>query len=354
MLQIALLLLALGLYKYMSFVNTSAAYTLIILTGLGALLYAGFIIAGAYSYDCPFQPPGSASLRWICAKLRFYLPTLLKKIQPRIPPIWRSSPLVAQDTRTCAPQLYLSTTREVPRLHDPWFTQNELAAVQMDAPCVSWILSDITDPEALDAAIQMAGLIWWFEDGINVEPLYDSIVSTFHTCFGPNMVLYPRMRDRAYYSGRAILWIHALAARHPKEGEFPLPTIKYMTPAPDCDLAQLLSVIQYPGPDLDIEGLLRVDKTHTHTPSHSQWISGLLLHLSSATQTSNSFDLSLVGFYLRNVEANAPLDVVLNRLLMCCNLLRSPGEELKIQDKLYGIPCSCHPSYSYHCSLAIA
>ena len=37
-----------------------------------------------------------------------------------------------------------------------------------DARCVSWILRNIADPEALDAAVQLAGVIRWFDDGINV------------------------------------------------------------------------------------------------------------------------------------------------------------------------------------------
>ena len=39
-----------------------------------------------------------------------------------------------------------------------------------DVRCVSWVLRNITDPEALDAAIRLAGTIRWFYGGINVDP----------------------------------------------------------------------------------------------------------------------------------------------------------------------------------------
>ena len=38
-----------------------------------------------------------------------------------------------------------------------------------DVRCISWILWNITDPDALDAAVRLAGMVRWFEDGLNVE-----------------------------------------------------------------------------------------------------------------------------------------------------------------------------------------
>ena len=49
-----------------------------------------------------------------------------------------------------------------------------------DIQRVSWILRNITDPEALDTAIRLAGEIQWFGDGINVNPPYDQIVGRTH------------------------------------------------------------------------------------------------------------------------------------------------------------------------------
>ena len=59
----------------------------------------------------------------------------------------------------------------------PRFAPNALATIQKknsdNVRCVSWVLRDITDPEALDAAILLAGTIRWFEDEIDVKPLYE-------------------------------------------------------------------------------------------------------------------------------------------------------------------------------------
>ena len=69
MLQVALLLLACGLCRYMWSVNASVAYTLIGLTGLGVVFYVGILIAGTSSYACPFQTPVSTALRGLRKKI---------------------------------------------------------------------------------------------------------------------------------------------------------------------------------------------------------------------------------------------------------------------------------------------
>ena len=70
MLQVALLLLASGLCRYMWFINTSVARVLISLTGLGVGFYVAIVIAGTSSYACPFQTPVSAALRSQWKKVR--------------------------------------------------------------------------------------------------------------------------------------------------------------------------------------------------------------------------------------------------------------------------------------------
>jgi len=55
----------------------------------------------------------------------------------------------------------------------PWLVREGLTTIQKtnakDIRCVSWILRNITNPEAPDAAIRFASTILWFEDGIDVE-----------------------------------------------------------------------------------------------------------------------------------------------------------------------------------------
>ena len=378
MLQIALLLLACGLYQYMASVNTPVANLLLTITLLGVLFYAGVVTAGAYSYECPFQTPASVSLRSLWVKLgrRLIQATLfvavalhalgeivqrhISHITARLPRIhiWYRFRSPSENAEPRLPQTSLDvyrrphhppqTTQRVPRSNSswrtiPWFTKNELAAIQMkntnDVRCVSWVLKNITDPEVLDAAIRLAGTVRWFDDGVNSEPPYDLIVSTFHGCFDPGREVYPGLRDRAYYSGRAILWIHTLAVCKSEESarKVRFPIAYYTAPASDHDLSHLLLVHAEELPDHRFTRLLHTDQRHTL--AHTQWISNVLLHLSwAARRTLHPDQVNRLGSLVK--DASPSLDVMLNRLLICCNSLGPPVEKevLKIQDKSYDIP----------------
>ena len=222
-----------------------------------------------------------------------------------------------------------------------------------DVGCVSWILREITDPEALDAAMPLAGEIRWFDNGINVDPPYDQIVSTFKACFDPTRTLYPGSRDRAYYSGRAMLWIRTLAMCKSWEfgSRFTLPDVEYTTPVPDPDLEQLLQLnSRYLTFNEGIERLFVVNPSHTS--SHLHWISNLLLHYSyswaALIKEDHQHILDCVS-RIHETGTTIPLNVKLNRLLVWRTFLGSPVEEevLKIQDKSYDISYF----YSSNCSL---
>ena len=178
----------------------------------------------------------------------------------------------------------LPTTQGVSLLFDaqkaiPWFAPGDLARVQMrnadDVRCASWVGKNITDQDAPDAAIQCAGAIRWFDDGIAADPPYDLIVSIFHACFSSDGEVYPGPNDRAYYSGRAILWIHTLATC--KSRMIPLPTAQYRATG-FYDLQQLLRAISTTSAQ-DRFGRLLLPRSK-FTTSHLQWISNVLLHLS--------------------------------------------------------------------------
>ena len=125
----------------------------------------------------------------------------------------------------------------------PWLAPRALVTLRNtnagDVRCISWILWSITDPEALDAAIRLAGTVRWFEDGLDVEPPYDQIVSLLKGCFDSAGRVYPGARDRAYHSARAALWIHirALCVSKGFAKRFPFPTVSCdMTSSLDPDL----------------------------------------------------------------------------------------------------------------------
>ena len=238
------------------------------------------------------------------------------------------------------------------RQSEPWLKPEDLTIVRRkntdDVLCLSWFLINITGPGTLDAALPIAGEIRWFDGGDTDSPPYDLIVSTFKACFDPNWRLYLGSRDRAYYSLRAILWIHTLAMC--KSGDFarsfPLPKVEWPTPVPDPDLEHLLQ-INHEGWNSSSRIRLLLIINQDHTPSHSQWISNLLLHRSWANRTQLNYQDLLGHFHgAGGAETTIPPSAALNRILVWCTLLGSPAEEaaLKVRDKSYDISCFCSSS----------
>jgi len=222
MLQVALLPLAYGLCRYMWSVNSSVAFTLISLTGLGAAFYVAIVIAGMSSYGCPFQTPASVALRGLWKRVRRGIVSLAvhyTRVLSRTRQMWNRgvrSLLLRRRRRQSLPTTIPLQNIEFHQ-SEPWMMPKDFAIIRRtninDVRCVSWILRNITDPEALDAAIRLAGTIRWSDDRTNVDPPYDMIVSTFRACFDLTRKLYPGSRDRAYYSGRAMIWKHIPSLR---------------------------------------------------------------------------------------------------------------------------------------------
>ena len=345
MLQAALLLLACGLCRHMWSINTSVAYTLIGLTGLGATFFIAIVIAGTSSYACPFQTPASTALRGPWKRFRrgvfssgHYLKRVLLRmirvLKRRVWPLRRPSLPIDVPLRGM----------QIPKLK-PWLKPKDLVIIRRtnanDAGCVSWILWNITDPEALDAAVRLAGTIRWFDDRTNADPPYDVIASTFEACFDPTGKLYPGSRDRAYYSGRAMVWIRVLARRKSLEfsRRFPLFHAKYEGRGLDPDLRHLLRIDQgVVFDDLNVVELFAIDPEHT--PSHAQWISEVLLHFSWGLGTA-LIDWSVLDRIPDVHQTRIAINVILNRLLVWSIVLCSPPAEeaLLVQNKSYDTSC---------------
>ena len=344
MLQIALLLLACGLCKHMWTINISIAYILIGLTGVGVLFYLAIVIAGMSSYACPFQTPASSTLCSLWKNIRRGVVSCIlhyRRILSWTHQMWNQRARLLH-RRSLSTTIPLESLQVQPS--ELWLTPKDLTIIRQtntsDVLCVSWILRNITDPEALDAAIRLAGVIRWFDDGVNIDPPYDLIVSMFETCFDSTRKLHPRLRDRAYYSGRAMVWIRTLAMRKSEEfaNTFTFPVVEYTDPALDADLGHLLRI--------NVAWLLNSPLIHLlsihagHTPSHSQWISNVLLHLAWADQTPLDFGLIADNIFGAH-KTYIPLSATLNRLLAWCIFLGSPVKEeaLKVEDKSYDISC---------------
>ena len=275
MLQIALLLLACGLSRYTWSVNTSVGRVVISFTVLGFLFYIGIVFAGTSSYECPFQTPASTALRRLkdnvlsppkiisfisatrkSARILLALPSFTSLIYATCMDIREIGRNLGHGAITLPFRIFRTLKDAVERLTQetrriwrggilpitrdpnhqqlpPWSGPGLLVRVRNlealriqntgDARCVSWVLRNITDPEAIDSAIRLAGTIRWFNGGPTDNPPYNSIVSIFETCFDSTKQLYPGMRDRAYFSARALLQInmragvqpHDNASRHP-------------------------------------------------------------------------------------------------------------------------------------------
>ena len=350
MLQAALLLLACGLCRHMWSINASVAYTLICLTGLGVAFFIGIVIAGMSSYACPFQTPASTALRGPWKKVRHravssgdrFKRALSHAIRMLKHRVW---PLLRRPLLPIVIPLRNSQVQE----SESWLSPKDLAIIRRtnadDVQCVSWILRNITDPDALDAAVRLAGTIRWFDDGINADPPYDLIVSTFEGCFDPAGKLYPGSRDRAYYSGRAMVWINSLAMCTSRElaRTFPLSGTKYEGPGLDPDLRHLLYLNQHSwAEESRVVSLLETDPEHT--PSHTQWTSDVLLHRSWAIATRSHLSHGRILRRIPGVNKTkivTPLNTTLNRLMFWCIFLGSPPAEevLEVENKSYDTSC---------------
>ena len=377
MLRVALLLLACGLCRYMWSVNAFVAYTLIGLTGLGVVFYIGIVIAGMSSYACPFQTPASTALRgpwkkvWrgvvyiaivIAAMLLHACPfqapasvsfrRLRKKVQREVvSSVVRFRRALSRAhllwDRNIRQFLRRQSSQIIPldnaRQSGPWVKPKDLAIIRRintnDARCVSWVLRNITDPEALDVAIRLAGEIRWFDDGPNIDLPYGLIVSAYKACFDSAGKLYSGSRDKAYYSGQAVLWIQTLALCESEEfaSRFPLPVTEYTAPNLDLDLRHLLRINSEVG-FTEWRAIELLATNPEHTPSHSQWISDVLLHHCWANRAKLDH-----GFFLDQIpdaietKIPIPLNATLNRLLVWWIFLGLPakGEALEIRDKSY-------------------
>ena len=237
----------------------------------------------------------------------------------------------------------------------PWLAPTALDELQKtnvsDVSCVSWILWSITDQEALDAAIQFAGTVQWFEDKLATTTPYDQILSTLEACFNSTGELYPGSRDRAYYSARAVLWIHtrAMCVSETFALNFPLPTIPYDPKCLDRDLGHLLGVCTSQNTREILAQMYHI--TPGFTPVYSQWTSNALLHLAWAKRGVPGMFDSIAGDHSRGDWSTVPSSAVLNRLLTWCIFLDWPVDKLvlRIQDKSCVIRYFRHPNRSHCC-----
>ena len=229
-----------------------------------------------------------------------------------------------------------------------------------NARCVSWVLRNITDPEAIDSAVRLAGTIRWFDGDSDHDPPFDLIISTFEACFDSTKQLYPDMRDRAYFSARAILQINMRARiRSDRDAsEYPIPAVpssstdldlrhgsishehasKHPIPSSSfqdtgSDLQHAMSMLKRnssaPRPTLYFRGM------HKSSPTHLLWLSNLFVDL---IHVDPSPILERHSPYL-NVASTDHQATIANILLMWYMFLGGHVEE----ETLWAVDKSCAP-----------
>jgi len=202
--------------------------------------------------------------------------------------------------------------------------------------CVCWVLPNITDPEAMDSAVRLAGTIRWFNGDSNHDPPFELIVSTLDACFDSTKQLYPGMRDRAYFSARAILQI-SLRARtrsHKCASKYPIPGVSSNTsPHTDQDLHHIIHMLQcnFNSDRPTLNFLKASENTH----SHLLWMSNLFVDL---TRVGPNLILGSYDSYLSVAVANHRATIA-NTLLMWSMFLGGCVEEETFwaTDKSYAV-----------------
>ena len=317
MLQIALLLLACGLSRYMWSVNVSVARVVISFTLLGFLFYIGIVVAGISSYECPFQTPLSTALRSSFPGLS--LPNVTQLIYATRRNIQKFLQRATLLPLTDRPQTPLNGLRLPVRDLEALRRQN-----LDNAGCVCWILRKITDPEAIDSAIRLAGIIQWFDGGCNDKPPYDLIVSIFEACFDSTRQLYPNMRDRAYFSARAILQINVRARAQPHDlaSQYPIPHVSSTSvERADPVLRHMISILEKSSSNNF--AILYFPREGIHSQVHSLWVSSLFVGLANTKRFTSVEPLEA---YLSVAVINNQA-MIANVLLMWYKLLGGHIEE---------------------------
>ena len=333
MLQIALFLLTCGLSRYMWSVNASVGRVIVSFTVLGFLFYTGIVVSGASSNECPFQTPASVVLRrfggsilsppkiisFISATSRniWKWPTL-PSFTSLIRATWMDSREIWRNLGDEATILFLRidrgfwdvverSTQEIRSLRHigilPFIRDSNrqqfaprngprlLVRVRNldtlrrqnvgDACCVSWVLRNITDPEATDSAVRLAGTIRWFDNGSTDSPPYGLVVSTFEACFDSTKQLYPGVRDRAYYSARAILQINMRARAQSRDyaSQYTIPNISSTSSQhSDPDLEHILHILER-NSGTQLTPTLDFPRGSTNTHAHLLWMTNLFVDL---------------------------------------------------------------------------
>jgi hypothetical protein len=367
MLQIALLLLSVGLSRYMWAINVSVACTIIGLTAFGAAFFILIVIAGTSSYECPFQTPASLALRALgvhkgfgrlvsflgiralfrnigirplfrnigirpllrnVGSLAFRIKeSISKAIRRHVAPVRVEGPVLPQQTPGYPTTPYF-LGRPLPK---PVARRTDRA----DALCVNWTFSRMTAPEAIDSALRLACTIRWYRNGVDPQPPSDAFGFVLRRCFEFGMVLSWK-RDRAYDCARVICRLYVLAWAKSDDSEeprrpSPLPREWADNISGDHDLRSTLALLNTFSHPINVTP--RIDFTGISV-EHAIWVSDTLLYLDWARRKDYRKNFFLSALLLK-YKGSLPTRALANVVLAACVSLNGPVSEelLVVEDK---------------------
>jgi len=222
MLQAALLLLGYALSDYLYAINKVVASVVIGFTAFGLLFYLLIVSVATFSYNCPFQTPLSAILRFLIRfdsehkkyleRSRKWFGRIISRKKKRLRPT-PGSPrelggLGAFDRS--GPRNPTEFVMDVPFNHPPPIFNKETGwdVYVLDSDCIAWMFEMPMDTDNITAIARFIPEITWHDD-IRVAPL-EQLYNTFLECFDRSSgrpVVKPASRDITYLSAKALLHI---------------------------------------------------------------------------------------------------------------------------------------------------
>jgi hypothetical protein len=217
-LELALLLLWVGLSQYMWGISRTVTVVIIGVTSFGLLFYA-FIVVVAVLYDyCPFQTCLSLLLRrlinflsgrsslWLNSRPYSYFTSAAKLVSFPVTLVKRRlKNFVAHSSKPDPGKPFLDV-EPIFEVRDTEFTSNRL-----DARCVMWLRDASTDPDVSMAALHFISEVEW-SASVDVIPSLLPQLATELQDYGRLVRSYPAVipstQDKAYPIARAFLHLY--------------------------------------------------------------------------------------------------------------------------------------------------
>lgn len=199
LLQISLLLFGIALSASLWIMSRTIAAIVITSTSLGFTFYLTIILASLIAADCPFQTPGSITLRALGRSVLHYYPSLQKRR--------RNFRKACLSFALYVPFKIVDTLNTISQR----LTPSVSIAQQTDAPCIRWIIESSSDPDTITTAANFVPEVEWppeLEISTLLLQLFDTFLGCFENTHLEQLVLVPPRREHAIACGKAFLHLY--------------------------------------------------------------------------------------------------------------------------------------------------